>query len=266
MPRLAWATDIHLEFCQDTQIEALCQQITAAAPDALLLGGDIGQADTLRPFLQRLEGAVPCPIYFVLGNHDFYRAGIVQVRHQVVELTRESPRLQWLPSARVVALSSQTALVGVDGWADARYGDFFGSPVQLNDYLLIRELAFLDPHERYRRLNELGDAEAMLLDVLVRQALASHHLVVVLTHVPPFAEAAWHEGKQSDAEWLPHFSSKAAGDVLLAAAHEHPDGEILVLCGHTHGAGVVQVRSNLRLMTGGAEYGRPVIQDVILIP
>lgn len=86
--------------------------------------------------------------------------------------------------------------------------------------------------------------------------------VVVAIHVPPFAAAAWREGKQSDDNWLPHFSSKVAGDMLMSVAGAHPDREILVLCGHTHGGGTIDVRPNLRVITGPAEYGKPVLQQL----
>ena len=51
-------------------------------------------------------------------------------------------------------------------------------------------------------------------------------------------------------------------DVMAA----HPDKEMLVLCGHTHGAGECQVLPNLRVLTGGAEYGRPTVQRMIEVP
>ena len=62
---------------------------------------------------------------------------------------------------------------------------------------------------------------------------------------------------------LPFFSCKAVGDVLLEAARAHPACQTLVLCGHTHGGGELQVLDNLRVVTGPAEYGRPEIQRII---
>jgi hypothetical protein len=38
---------------------------------------------------------------------------------------------------------------------------------------------------------------------------------------------------------------------------------LLVLCGHTHGSGEVQILDNLFVMTGGARYGEPAIQHVL---
>jgi 3',5'-cyclic-AMP phosphodiesterase len=84
----------------------------------------------------------------------------------------------------------------------------------------------------------------------------------VATHVPPFREACWHEGKLSNADWLPHFSCKAVGEALRRAAKAHPDRKIRVLCGHTHGAGTAEILPNLKVFTGGAEYGEPAVQGV----
>ena len=41
-----------------------------------------------------------------------------------------------------------------------------------------------------------------------------------------------------------------------------PDQQLTALCGHTHGDGETQVLPNLLAITGGATYGRPVVQRV----
>ncbi|MGH9426333.1 MAG: phosphoesterase, partial [Terriglobia bacterium] len=66
----------------------------------------------------------------------------------------------------------------------------------------------------------------------------------------------------SNKEWLPWFTCKAMGDMLLASAEEHPDRQILVLCGHTHSRGKVDILPNLKVWTGGAQYGAPEIEHV----
>jgi hypothetical protein len=156
-------------------------------------------------------------------------------------------------------------LVGVDGWADARLGDYVRSPVVLNDYLLIAELAGLGRAERQGRLHALGDAEAARLAELLAAALARFRRVIVATHVPPFKEACWHEGRISNDDWLPHFTCRAAGEVLRRAAADHPDRKIRVLCGHTHSSGTADILPNLRVVTGGAEYGEPRVQGTLEI-
>src|SRR5205823_2079344 len=159
---------------------------------------------------------------------------IPAVRAEIEALVAGATRLTWLRT-QPIWIGAGTALVGVDGWSDARYGGYDASPVFLTDYVTIAELSHIDPAERLRRLNRFGDEEAQLLWRQLDAASERAERIIVLTHVPPFAAAAWHEGRQSDDDWLPHFSSKASGDVLLAAAELHPDRQYLVLCGHTHG-------------------------------
>ncbi len=265
MPRLAWATDIHFEFASVDQIVAFCQTVIAAEPDGLLITGDIGQAQSIERYLHALDKALPMPVYFVLGNHDFYNGSIADVRAAISALTASSAHLRWMPEAGVVQVGGETGLVGHDGWADGRCGDYAASHVMLNDYRLIRELTGLSAPERLSVLNALGDEAAAYLQRVLPEALARYPRVIVLTHVPPFPEASWYQGRISDPGWLPHFCSHAVGDALLGAAEAHPDRELLVLCGHTHGGAGVQIRPNLRVVVGAAEYGQPVMQDVIVV-
>ena len=86
--------------------------------------------------------------------------------------------------------------------------------------------------------------------------------VVVVTHVPPFRAAAWHQGRPSHDDWLPWFSCRAVGEVLLRCARRNPTVEFLVLCGHTHGSGVYSPAENVTVHTAEAEYGAPRVQCV----
>lgn len=263
--RLTWLTDIHLEFLSPARLTDFCVALARARPEALVITGDISQSRGLEAHLRILERALECPVYFVLGNHDYYHGSIAQVRDLAVRMTMGSPRLCWLPAAGVVPLSDTTALVGHDGWADGRLGDYANSAVVLNDYRFIEELSFIDPEERLRRLNMLGDDAADHLRRHLPEALARWRTVIVATHVPPFAGAAWHNGRMSDDDWLPHFASKSVGDALLEAMEGRDDREMLVLCGHTHGEGELLVRPNLKVLTGGAVYGEPRVQRVLEI-
>lgn len=261
--RLAWVTDVHLDFPSDAVVEGFLQSIRDTGCDAVVATGDLSTAPELDEHLTRLERALERPVYFVLGNHDYYRGSIEGVRAAVTARCRSSQWLRWMPAAGVVRLTDGVALVGHDGWSDARFGDYDHSRVMLNDYHYIRELSGLDPQTRKRRLHALGDESAAALDPLLRDALQRFSRVIVLTHPPPFREACWHEGKVSDDQWLPHFSCKAVGDVLLARAQEFPARRIEVYCGHTHGAGFVAMAPNLAVHTGGAEYDDPRVQRVI---
>ena len=43
----------------------------------------------------------------------------------------------------------------------------------------------------------------------------------------------------------------------------HPDKQMTVLCGHTHGGGFAQILPNLSVRTGAADYELPRIQCVL---
>jgi len=55
------------------------------------------------------------------------------------------------------------------------------------------------------------------------------------------------------------------GDVMLAVMRGHPNSQLLVLCGHTHGGGEIQPADNIRVLTGEAEYQKPRINRVLEI-
>src|SRR5690349_2418414 len=110
MFRLAWATDIHLNFAEEEAIGRFLDELAGAAPDALALAGDIAEAEGLEGHLRRIGAAVSCPVYFVLGNHDYYGGSIAAVRAAMVELSARSDRLRWLPAVGPVMLTGRTAL------------------------------------------------------------------------------------------------------------------------------------------------------------
>ena len=258
--RLAWCTDVHLDHLRAPAIDSFCQALTASSPDAIAITGDISIATMLEPHLTMLAERLSRPIYFVLGNHDFYRGSIPRVRAAVTALCASNRALSWMGGVDVVSLSATTAMVGHDGWADARVGDWIGSRIFLNDYVLIEELLTEDKAQLRVRLEALGDEAAAHLRRVLPQALDRHEHVVVLTHPPPFREACTFQGKISSDDWLPHLCCHAVGDALLEAMAARPHRRMTVLCGHTHGEGAVDVLPNLKVLTGGAEYGAPRLQ------
>jgi 3',5'-cyclic AMP phosphodiesterase CpdA len=262
MRRLAWATDIHLNFVRG-DVRSFCEQLRSVSPDALVITGDISEAPTLLRHLGALDQALWMPTWIVLGNHDFYGGSFRDVRAEVTNFCRRSKRLRYLPGEGVVWLGGETAMVGHDGWADGRLGDFAHSQVALNDYFMIDDLAGLDAKQRLDKLHQLGDEAAAYFRRLLPQALDRYPNLIVATHVPPLREACFHEGKVADDEHLPHFACAAVGDVLVKVMRVRPEQRMLVLCGHCHSRGEARVLPNLLVKTGGATYGQPSLAEVV---
>jgi 3',5'-cyclic AMP phosphodiesterase CpdA len=254
--RLAWATDLHLDFAGNAAVDRFVASVLEAAPDGLVITGDIGESHSWRLLLDAVTERLGITVYFVLGNHDYYRSTIANVRQNAARVKG------WLVKSGVVLLSPEVALIGHDGWGDGRLGDYANSNVMLNDYLLIGELVHSNRFARLRVLEGLGDEAGDHFRQWIPVAAQRRKRIVIATHVPPFRQAAWHQGRPSDDHWLPHFSCAASGDALLEAADEFPDVKFTVLCGHTHGEGYVRMRPNLEVFTGGAEYGAPKLQRV----
>ncbi len=253
--RCTWVTDVHLNFLDQAQLIAFFDAVKRERPDHILVTGDTGESHDVWKFLELF--ALLAPTHAVLGNHDYYGTTISALR-------ATAPN-EWLPSRAPIQLTPTTALLGVDGWGDGRCGNL-DSNVRLADWRDIGELdglLFCSAEERCARLRSLGDAEAaMLRDQLSR---TSARELIVLTHVPPFPDACWYDGKRSSPDWLPWFTCVAVGEVLLAHAHAHPDTAITVLCGHTHGRGEFRAAPNLFVRTGGwpprhKSYGNPIVQ------
>lgn len=263
--RSLWLTDIHLNFLNRTGLGKFCRTLRAESPDALFITGDIGDAPSVANHLVTLTTESRVPIYFVLGNHDFYHGSLSEVRSEMQALTQSYPWLHWLPAAGVMELTSSVGLLGHDSWADGRYGDYQGSSVELNDFQLIKELRFAGKLERLWLMQRLAEEAAVFTEDQLEIAGSQFQKLIYLTHVPPFRESCWHQGGISGEDWLPFFSCQAVGEALLRYAHSHPAVEITVFCGHTHSSGTAEILPNLIVHTGEAEYGSPQIQRVIEI-
>lgn len=262
MTRAAWITDPHLNFLPGEEIAAFWESVAAQGPDVVLVGGDIGEAHSVTGYLETAVRVLARPVCVVLGNHDFYRGSIAGVRRAVEALAAQSPHLTYLQAADVIALAPDVALIGVDGWGDGRIGDFENSQVIMTDFLLIDELTGLSKSARLDEMNALGDEAARHVRRVLPEALDSARRVILLTHVPPFKDACWNEGRISDDNFLPFFTCKAVGDALITIMDAHPNHELVVLCGHSHGEGNVLIRPNIRALTGGVEYGAPRVQKL----
>jgi len=268
--KLVWLTDIHLNFLKKENRIDLYREIIATYTDGVVISGDIAEATSIELILKEMASAIAKPIYFVLGNHDYYMGSIDYVRSKMCSLTKDEPFLFWLPASGPQKLIDNTVLVGHDCFADGRYGHYANSPIVLNDSRMIVELlqsSTLGKYQLLKKMQQLADQDAKELQKSIEDAVSAYHpkKVIILIHVPPFKEVCMHEGKISNDDYLPFFSSKITGEILVHAAQSYPEIEFLALCGHTHSKGLFKPCPNLVVKAGASEYGKPMIQEMIEI-
>ena len=193
----------------------------------------------------------------MLGNHDFYQSSIAETRQTVIHAARERKQLNYLTDCPAIDLGRGGYLVGEDGWGDATEGNFEDSYVRLNDFQLIGDIVHSAPDGWKHQLQHLGKESAARLADKLDKLPDDTRNVLVVTHVPPFRDACWYQGRTTDDHWAPFFVCGQIGQVLLDAAQARDHLQFTVLFGHGHHAGVADMAANLTVFTGASEYGKP---------
>jgi len=264
--KLVWLSDLHFEFLSGDEVRTFISGVAAEKPETLLITGDISNAQRLEYHLTQLAGLLPCPIYFVLGNHDFYLGSFAQVDALVEDIRTRHPNLVELGHREIIPLGKDAALIGHRGWADGRAGIGSRSMVRLNDHQYITDLCQPDPHQLFAILNRLGDESADYIRTIAPKALEMAKQLFIATHVPPFVEAALYANKPSEPNFAPHFVNLALGRAILEIVRMYPDKSITVLCGHTHHRALYAPVPNLKVQVAAAEYHHPQIASILDIP
>lgn len=275
MARFAWCTDIHLDFIDTNKTIAFINALRTQNIDGVLLTGDISIANLLPQHLGMIEAGLEVPIYFVLGNHDYFGSSIEDVRKEMKDLSNMSTHLKYLATTPYVALSSTTAVVGHDGWYDALYGDWKSGRFVMQDFLQIKDFVengggqgrfkngFEDMNAIVTKAQELAMQGVQHVHDGIKAAVRYHKNIIVMTHFPPFEESHIHNGRVGAAYAQPWYTSKLMGDMLRQAATAFPAVRFTVLAGHTHGKFDGEIVKNMTCHVGGVEYGRPTMQSIV---
>lgn len=282
MAKFAWCTDVHLDFLGnspdgESRLNKFATELVVSNPNGVFITGDISTAKNIVLHLSMIERVVQRPIYFVLGNHDYYGGQIEDVRKQMKELSGISPFLKYLPTTSYVPLTPATAVLGHDAWYDALYGDWRASNFVMQDWSLIHDFAQKGTPGMYRgKVHDMTAVVALARKLAhegvvhthdaIKSAVRYHSNVVVLTHYPPFEEAHLYQGQRGTAGAQPWYTCKMMGDMLKDAAKAFPKVNFTVLSGHTHGKYHGKISPNLEVHVGGAEYGSPQLQEIFELP
>jgi len=262
--KLAWISDPHLECLAHSSAQAFVRYLAAHALDAFVITGDLSNAVNLGYHLS-LFASLEVPVYFVLGNHDFYQGSFASVDEVARKACRKHSNLVHLGHGEIIRLTNRTSLIGHRGWSDGRAGVGARSNTRLNDHLLIENLKDREPEVLFAILNALGDQSADYMRTKAEEALPGCRQLLIATHVPPFAQAALYQEKPSGPEFAPHFVNVAMGDVLLDLAQRHQDKNLTILSGHTHHAARFSPLANLNVKVAESRYGHPAITEVLTL-
>jgi Icc protein len=239
--RLLWITDLHLEFQRAGSYAWLAKAIKSSGASALLLTGDIMPSLRLPSALIKLVESVGVPVYFVLGNHDYYGWSIAETEtavDQALYAAKKSKRaLIWLDRQDgPIPLDRRTTLVGTGGWGD--FSGFEGCGyAELNDEWEIKEFLSLRGPALAQYHQQLAHQSAEKFRPKLEAALETSSQVIIGTHVSPFRGSTWHEGNISEPAFLNRFCNATLGRVIEGCSQAVPGTKIFVICGHTHSGG-----------------------------
>ena len=155
MKTIAWITDIHFDHLTPDEIGRFIRNLEDTQPDVVLIGGDTATAQSIQSDLEMIAEILQRPIYFVLGNHDFYGGSIAATYGALKVISQQSNWLHWLPASGVVTLTERVGLIGHGCFADGRLGRAEQSQILFNDYFHIDESVRVCQKQRFALMNEL---------------------------------------------------------------------------------------------------------------
>lgn len=260
-----WYSDTHLNTSWPWSLRSFVRKVNDMKPDGMFLTGDISNGRRVSDDLSFLASRIDCPIYFVLGNHDYHMRSLGGVHDSVREVCSRHKNLVWMTDSGVVSLSEDVALVGTEGWYDAAFGnpDFLRFTM---DWMLTYDFFRLPWPSILSAWRGMAAASAEYIGIKVEEALSTHKEVFVLTHFPPWPEADRAHGTVFERFWLPYNSNSILGTRIEQVAREFKKKRITVLAGHTHSERTIRVRKNVECRVAPAKYtGSPRLDDVFVI-
>ena len=107
----------------------------------------------------------------MLGNHDFYFSSFDEVEQKLRKLVKKSKNLNWLTKSGIIALNDSTALIGVEGWGDARHGNLNLSEGASRDVMSIADYKGISREAIKELLISKGDKYAEILRPVLLKAV-----------------------------------------------------------------------------------------------
>ena len=250
-----WYTDTHLDKIGPWTKVRFISHIIREMPRGIFLTGDISNGLLTAFDLGTLASWVECPIYFVLGNHDYHFSSIEKTHDKIRKLCQKHKNLIWMTESDVVELSPEVALIGAEGWYDANIGDPKYLQWTMDSFLIqdFRKLSSLD--QKVKLFRELAvKGSAIIADKLQKATERNYKTVYVLTHFPPWKEVTRDVGTWMERFWLPYNVNIGMGQCIESIMKDRNKRHVTVLAGHTHTDCWIHVTRNIECKVNRAKY------------
>jgi predicted MPP superfamily phosphohydrolase len=250
-----WYTDTHLDKVAPWTLIKFIRHIKKEKPKGIFLTGDISNGILTCWHLKLLARFIKCPIYFVLGNHDYHFTSISKQHKKIRALCKKYPNLVWLTGSDVISLTPEVAIIGTEGWYDAQ----MGNPNYLRvsfDWFLTEDFRKLpDFNACIDRFRSLADQSCEILADKLEKALEQDYKTIyILTHFPPWKEATRDEGTLLEPYFLPYNVNLRLGKAIEKVMSERKKRNVTVLAGHTHTDCWIHVSRNIECKVNNAKY------------
>lgn len=257
--RYLWLSDTHFSGVSPWKLSKFLYKLHKETPSGIFITGDISNGLMTCFHLSLLAKTVSCPIYFILGNHDYHFHSIEGMHKKIRELCEKYSNLIWLKESGVIHLSNEIALIGSEGWHDLQIGD----PDYLlftADWLLTSNFRDLNLQQRidywrYLSNNSIIDITNKLKDAWDQ----GYKTTYILTHFPPWKEATRDVGTLLENYWLPYNTNIRLGKALEEMMLNDKNKHIEVLCGHTHSPEYIRISKNIHCQVGAADLKPHII-------
>lgn len=243
--KFLWFTDTHLNRVSPIKKLLFIKHIIKENPQGIFLTGDISCGAFLYYDLYLLATFIKCPIYFVLGNHDYWYSNFKSIEKDVTKLCKKFKNLIWLSKSDPILLNKDVAIIGDEGWYDGYNGNNQLLKFTFDQYL-IKDFQSLSFDERLVSWRNLAKESNIRLEEKLQKAIDLNcKTIYLLTHCPPWKEATRDEGTILEKFWLPYNTNIQLGIMIEKIMKKKLTFKTIILCGHIHQDVTIHVSSNI---------------------
>lgn len=250
-----WFTDLHLDKVLPWTLARFIAHIVKENPAGVFLTGDISNGLLTPWHLKLLAIFIKCPIYFVLGNHDYFFHSLEGMHDKIRQVCQSYPNLIWLTESGVIRINDEVALVGTEGW----YSADNGKPEYLQftfDWFMTDDFRSMpNMNARIDKWRSMADASAQDIRSKLEMAIEQgYKTIFIATHVPCWSEATRDVGTMLERFWLPYNTNLRLGKAIEEVMIQHKKKHAIVIAGHCHTENWIYVSRNVECKVQKAKY------------